>query len=229
MKYFFILFTAVFLQACVDYVQLAKQEMDVSVLRDNPIRYQNIGTYPGSIVCGRYSTSRKKGDDKFSAFIYRDKKVNTRPSTIDLAIFCTEDSQRNLLLITGIDVEKCDSSKLATILRDFQTIGHALAQYETDNGTLPRDSQGLDALINPSILQPKPQRFKSGGYIAELPTDPWGKHYLYKGPVFGGSRGQYSLRTLGADSVVGGAAENADIDTQYLKYIDHIGGCGSGN
>jgi general secretion pathway protein G len=228
MKYLFIAFTVMLLQACVDQVQLAKQEMNVSVLRDGIITYQNIHTYPGNIVCGRYTTSRKNQDDLFTPFIYRDKKVDTRPPSLDLAIFCTEEPQRSLLVIIGIDLQKCDSSQLPKILEDFRALGNALMQYDTDNGTFPRHRQGLDALVNSSTMQPKPPRFKSGGYIAELPTDPWGNPYLYEGPTFGGSKGQYSISTLGADNAVGGALENADVDNQYLKYIDHIGGCGSG-
>ncbi|MFT6050592.1 MAG: general secretion pathway protein G [Halioglobus sp.] len=228
MKYLFIAFTVLFLQACVNQVQLAKQELDRNVLRGSPIVYKNVHTYPGNIVCGRYSTSRKNRDDLYTAFIYRDKKVDTRPLSLDLAIFCTQDSQRSLMVITGIDLQQCRSSQLPKILEDFKALGKALMQYEADNGTLPRDRQGLDALVNPSTIQPKPRRFKSGGYIAQLHTDPWGNPYLYNGPVFAGSKGQYSIRTLGADNTVGGALENADVDTEYLAYIDHIGGCGSG-
>lgn len=229
MRRFAILFAAVLLQACVDQVQLAKQEMNASVLRENPIQYKNIQTFPGNIVCGRYTTSRKNQDDRYTAFIYRDKNVNTRPSTLDLAFFCANDAVLNFSVITGIDLKECGSSNLPKILEDFEAIGRALAHYETDNGFLPRHRQGLDALINPSPIPPPPRRFKTGGYLAELPTDPWGNPYLYKGPVFGGSKGQYSVRSLGADNAVGGAGADADVDTLYLKYIDHIGGCRSGS
>jgi hypothetical protein len=178
MKYLFIAFTVMLLQACVDQVQLAKQEMNVSVLRDGIITYQNIHTYPGNIVCGRYTTSRKNQDDLFTPFIYRDKKVDTRPPSLDLAIFCTEEPQRSLLVIIGIDLQKCDSSQLPKILEDFRALDNALMQYDTDNGTFPRHRQGLDALVNSSTMRPKPPRFKSGGYLAELPADPWGNPYL---------------------------------------------------
>ncbi|MCL4108972.1 UNVERIFIED_CONTAM: hypothetical protein GTU68_008167 [Idotea baltica] len=112
-------------------------------------------------------------------------------------------------------------------MADFRAIVGALTLYETDNGSLPRNRQGLEALIRPSTIQPIPRGFKTGGYLTELPADPWGNAYLYKGPTFGGSKGQYTIRTLGSDGVAGGAAESADIDSEYLKYIDHIGGCGS--
>ena len=184
MKRLLILCAVVSLQACVNQVQLAKQGMEASVLRDNPIDYQDMKTYPGNVVCGKYSTNLKKRVGTYSTFIFQAERVNTRPSSLDIAIFCSDDPQRNFSIFTGINLAQCETNNLPTLLSDFQMIGEALAEYEADNHELPRDRQGLEALISPSTVPPIPRRFKPGGYIAEIPSDPWGNPYLYRGPHF---------------------------------------------
>ena len=50
--------------------------------------------------------------------------------------------------------------------------------------------------------------FKEGGYLPELPIDPWGRPYLYLSP---GENGEIDLYSLGADGLSGGEGQNADI------------------
>ena len=62
--------------------------------------------------------------------------------------------------------------------------------------------------MEPSTLDPEPRNFKEGGYLAEVPVDPWGRPYLYLSP---GERGEVDIYTLGADGLSGGEGQNADI------------------
>ena len=82
----------------------------------------------------------------------------------------------------------------------------ALAIYRLDTGHFPRTDQGLKALTERPADEPK----WSGPYLAKaLPTDPWGKPYLYKNP---GDNGQeFDVLTLGRDGQPGGTGLDADI------------------
>ena len=72
----------------------------------------------------------------------------------------------------------------------------------------PTTEQGLEALVTPSTLEPEPRNFKRGGYLAELPLDPWGRPYLYLSP---GEYREIDIYSLGADGLPGGESQNADI------------------
>ena len=67
---------------------------------------------------------------------------------------------------------------------------------------------GLEALVEASTLSPEPRNFKEGGYLSELPIDPWGRPYLYLSP---GEHGEVDIYSLGADGLSGGEGQAADI------------------
>jgi general secretion pathway protein G len=105
---------------------------------------------------------------------------------------------------------RVESARLQKVEADFGMLASALSLYRLDNGTLPTTAQGLAALHERSRLPPQPRRFKTGGYIAEVPRDPWGAAYQYLYPARGGDR-EYDLYTLGADGEAGGEGQDADI------------------
>jgi type II secretion system protein G len=84
---------------------------------------------------------------------------------------------------------------------DFKAIETALKIYRLDNYVYPTTEQGLEALVEPSPIDPQPRNFKEGGYLAEVPRDPWGRPYLYLSP---GENGEVDIYTLGADGLAGG-------------------------
>jgi general secretion pathway protein G len=90
---------------------------------------------------------------------------------------------------------------------DFREIQTALQKYRLDNYTYPSTEQGLEALLKPSQMNPKPRNFR-GRYLSELLLDPWGNPYQYKNP---GENSAVDIYTLGADGMAGGEGENADI------------------
>ncbi len=105
---------------------------------------------------------------------------------------------------------RVDVARLQKVEADFATLASALSLYRLDNGTLPSTAQGLAALHERSPLPPQPRRFKNGGYIREVPLDPWGNAYQYLFPARSAER-EYDLYTLGADGKPGGEGQDADL------------------
>lgn len=89
----------------------------------------------------------------------------------------------------------------------LDAIDKALATYRLDTGHFPSGDQGLKALVERPVSEPK----WAGPYLAKaLPADPWGRAYLYRAP---GAQGRdYDLLSLGKDGQRGGTGESADIN-----------------
>jgi general secretion pathway protein G len=105
-------------------------------------------------------------------------------------------------------LNRADDARVQKVQADFKAIETALKIYRLDNYSYPTTEQGLQALVEPSSLAPQPRNFKTGGYLAEVPRDPWGRPYLYLSP---GEHGEVDIYTLGADGLSGGEGQNADI------------------
>jgi general secretion pathway protein G len=105
-------------------------------------------------------------------------------------------------------LNSADDARVQKVQADFKAIETALKIYRLDNFSYPTTEQGLVALVEPTTLEPQPQKFKKGGYLEELPRDPWGREYLYLSP---GENGDVDIYTLGADGLPGGEDQNADI------------------
>lgn len=105
-------------------------------------------------------------------------------------------------------LNRADEARVQKAYADFKAIETALKIYRLDNYVYPTTEQGLQALVEPSSLDPVPRNFKQGGYLQELPVDPWGRPYLYLSP---GEHGEIDLYTLGADGLSGGEDQNADL------------------
>jgi general secretion pathway protein G len=105
-------------------------------------------------------------------------------------------------------LNRADEARVQKVQADFKAIETALKIYRLDNYVYPTTEQGLEALVEPSSLDPEPRNFKKGGYLSELPMDPWGRPYLYLSP---GEHGEVDLYSLGADGLSGGEEQNADL------------------
>ncbi|EED33809.1 general secretion pathway protein G [gamma proteobacterium NOR5-3] len=105
-------------------------------------------------------------------------------------------------------LNRADDARIQKAQADFKAIETALKIYRLDNYVYPTTEQGLEALVSASSIDPTPRNFKEGGYLAELPLDPWGRPYLYLSP---GENGEIDIYTLGADGLSGGEDQNADI------------------
>ena len=105
-------------------------------------------------------------------------------------------------------LNRADDARVQKAQADFKAIETALKIYRLDNYVYPTTEQGLQALVEASTLDPEPRNFKQGGYLEQLPVDPWGRPYLFLSP---GDNGEVDIYTLGADGLSGGEGQNADI------------------
>ena len=81
----------------------------------------------------------------------------------------------------------------------------ALQQYRLDVGRFPGTEQGLPALL----VRPANVAKWDGPYLEKaLPTDPWGKAYVYVSP---GEHGDFDISSYGRDGRPGGDGLDADI------------------
>ena len=111
-------------------------------------------------------------------------------------------------VVAPMVLNRADEARIQKVYADFKSIETALKIYRLDNYNYPTTEQGLQALIKPSSLSPQPRNFKEGGYLAEVPMDPWGRPYLYLSP---GENSQVDIYTLGADGISGGDDQNTDL------------------
>ena len=105
-------------------------------------------------------------------------------------------------------LNRVDEARIQKVHTDFKSIETALNIYKLDNYMYPTTEQGLEALVNKPDIDPIPKNWKEGGYLAELPKDPWDETYKYVSP---GDHGKFDIYTLGADGVIGGEDQAADI------------------
>jgi general secretion pathway protein G len=101
-----------------------------------------------------------------------------------------------------------DEARVTVARTDVRTIAASLEMYRLDNRVYPATSQGLEALVSRPVSPPVPPNWATGGYLAEVPVDPWGNPYVYRAP---GENGPYDLVSLGADGKPGGEGVDADI------------------
>ena len=105
-------------------------------------------------------------------------------------------------------LDSADDARVQKVHADFKSIETALKIYRLDNYSYPTTEQGLQALVNETNLAPEPRNFKQGGYLSDLPVDPWGRAYLY---LFPGEYREVDLFSYGADGLPGGEGQNEDI------------------
>lgn len=91
---------------------------------------------------------------------------------------------------------------------DVRLLDQAVEMYRLDNLSYPRVEDGLEALVSPPTNLARNDRYRTGGYIRQLPLDPWGNAYQY---VFPGEHGPFDIYSLGADGEPGGNDGDVDI------------------
>src|SRR5215468_5081175 len=97
-------------------------------------------------------------------------------------------------------------SKVKAAKIQIQSFSSALDLFYLDAGRYPSSAEGLAVLVQPSSgIAAWNGPYLKGGAV---PTDPWGKPYLYKSP---GEHGAYDVVSLGADGREGGVGTAADI------------------
>jgi general secretion pathway protein G len=111
-------------------------------------------------------------------------------------------------------LNRADDARVQKVYADFKAIETALKIYRLDNYVYPSTEQGLEALVEATTLDPEPRNFKQGGYLSELPQDPWGRPYLFLSP---GENGEMDIYSRGADGLSGGEGQNADVGNWKIE------------
>jgi general secretion pathway protein G len=109
-------------------------------------------------------------------------------------------------LIVPNVIGRPDEARVTVAETDMRTVASALRLYRLDNGTFPSTAQGLAALAERPISPPLPRTWPEGGYLSEIPVDPWGTPYVYRAEA-----NHFNLVSLGADAAPGGEGVAADI------------------
>ena len=104
-----------------------------------------------------------------------------------------------------------DEARVTVARTDIKAISSALELYRLDNRTYPTSAQGLSALVVKPSSRPQPANWAAGGYLAQIPTDPWNNSYTYRSP---GEAGGFDLISLGADGKPGGEGVNTDLSNR---------------
>ena len=107
-----------------------------------------------------------------------------------------------------------DKARIARAKQDIAGVQAALNMYKLDNYVYPSTQQGLEALVAPPQGDPPARNWKPGGYLQQLPKDPWGNPYQYLNP---GTHGEIDIFSLGADNKPGGDGVNADLGNWNLS------------
>ena len=108
-------------------------------------------------------------------------------------------------------VGRADDARAVAAKQDIASVLQALKLYRIDNSRYPGNAQGLGALVTRPTIEPLAENWKS--YLDRLPSDPWGRTYLYLNP---GVHGEIDVFSLGADGNPGGDGADADIGSWQL-------------
>lgn len=98
-----------------------------------------------------------------------------------------------------------DDARIVRATQDVAAIVSALNMYRLDTGAYPSSEQGLVALIEKPI---DADGWRTGGYLDDVPQDPWNRNYQYLNP---GEHGDIDVWSDGADGRPGGNGANGDI------------------
>ena len=97
-------------------------------------------------------------------------------------------------------------SKVKTARIQIQSFASALDLFYLDAGRYPSSAEGLAVLVRPTTgITAWNGPYLKGGVV---PTDPWGKPYVYRSP---GEHGAYDVVSFGSDGQEGGTGTAADI------------------
>lgn len=116
------------------------------------------------------------------------------------------------LLATVVLINVLPSQDTAMVVKarsDISTLEQAMDMYRLDMTTYPGQAEGLNALKTPPANLGMPQNYRAGGYVKDIPSDPWGRPYQYQTPGRDGR--PFDIFSLGADGQPGGTELDADI------------------
>lgn len=104
-----------------------------------------------------------------------------------------------------------DRSKVKAAQIQIETLATVLGEMRTHIQRYPTAQEGLGLLVSPPASEAD-RAVWQGPYLNTLPTDPWGREYVYEPESTGVARPR--ILSLGADNKEGGAGLDADISRE---------------
>lgn len=121
-------------------------------------------------------------------------------------------------ILAGIVVPKLldrpDEARRTKAAVQIKSIEEAVSLFKLDNGFYPTTEQGLEALVTKPERGRIPKRYRDGGYLKKIPSDPWENQYVYLSP---GIHSEYDVISYGADGEPGGEGNDADINSWEIE------------
>ena len=143
----------------------------------------------------------------FRRLFFRRRSADAGVTLIEMMVVLVIIGIVAALIVPNV-IGRPDEARRAVAVADLRTIAASLEIYRLDNRSYPTTLQGLSALSAKPTDPPEPANWAQGGYLPNVPIDPWGAAYLYKQP---GDNAAYDLLTYGADGAPGGEGTEADI------------------
>lgn len=101
-------------------------------------------------------------------------------------------------------------AKTSAARAQIELFALALDAYRLDNDYYPSSIQGLEALRVLPVGQPEARNWRGPYVRKEIPSDPWGRPYIYKSPG-DANPASYDLASQGRDGQTGGSGEDVDV------------------
>ncbi|MEP5569699.1 MAG: type II secretion system major pseudopilin GspG [Halioglobus sp.] len=211
------------LTACASDVDKAKQLLKESLVITSDLQFDDVESHAGDAVCGVFTaTTSYTSQSVNQPFIVIGSNLDKTPTALDWKIYCSESPSARLHEESGIGPFDEKSAELFKITKDFTLVGEAMEAYNEDVFSYPSEAQGLEALIKKPEGNVHLKNYREGGYLKELPLDPWGRPYLYSYTHWGRIKAPYELYSLGKSGIKGGSGIEADVSNSYLPYLQHI-------
>jgi len=120
-------------------------------------------------------------------------------------------------VVTVNVLHKPAEAKISAARMQLQQLRTAVEMYAAEQGQVPAQEQGLDALVHKSAVPPIPEHYPQGGYLnsPSVPLDPWKHPYVYLVP--GRSNETFEVISYGSDGEPGGMGDAADLSSSSLQ------------
>ena len=96
-------------------------------------------------------------------------------------------------------LKRPEEARITAAKQDISSIENALSLYKLDSGFYPTTNQGLQALVTKPGSSPVPENWSPGGYLKQIPVDPWGQQFKYMQPGQHGDIDVWSMGPPGGD------------------------------
>lgn len=203
------LFVLLALAGCASYTADYQERLVRSLPNQRDVTVSDTQTFPGKILCGRYTTLTGNGFSMRSGkFVVGQDMILSSPREDELLVYCSKNPVQQLYLRRGIGGPEADFANLSKVRNDMRAIDAAITRYYDTAATLPA---ALEVLLQGDFGVGKGQL-----------TDPWGRAYFYEGGLSGRTAPQYQLVSFGADGEPGGRDADADISRDEIQMLDHV-------